>query len=211
MSAYPIDTLLRTRITNHLRSFKPRRNNHPTLCAAAVAIVIAASTDGNDACFVLTRRPHRLRRHGGQYALPGGRVDSHEDAQTAALRELKEELGLTLPTTDVMGWLDDFPTRSGFCISPLVVWAGIRADIAPNPDEVEAVFRIPLTELDGPEIPRLENIPESDSPVLSAPFPTLGHEVYAPTAAILYQFREVALHGRTTRVAHFEQPLFAWR
>ena len=44
---------------------------------------------------------------------------------------------------------------------------------------------------------------------MSAPLPTLGHHLYAPTAAMMYQFREVALRGEATRVAHFDQPDFA--
>jgi hypothetical protein len=55
----------------------------------------------------------------------------------------------------------------------------------------------------------LEDIPESDRPVLRMP---VGDSwIAAPTAAVLYQFREVAVQGRSTRVAHYEQPVFAWR
>ena len=113
------------------------------------------------------------------------------------------------PGRDVIGLLDDYPTRSGFVITPVVVWAGASADLLPDPREVAAAYRIPLEELDHPEIPRLRRIPESDRPVISIPL--AGHDVHAPTAAVVYQFREVALHGRETRVAHFEQPVFAWR
>ncbi len=211
MDKYHIDPTLRSSIQINLQRFERCNATDETLRPAAVAIVITATAYNGGAGFVLTRRANRLRHHGGQYALPGGRVDAGESPQAAALRELSEELGLTLSEHDVLGRLDDYSTRSGFRISPFVMWRDADTDIIANPDEVDAVFRIPLAELDRPEIPQLDQIPESDSPVLSAPFPTLGHEVYAPTAAILYQFREVALHGRCTRVAHYEQPLFAWR
>jgi 8-oxo-dGTP pyrophosphatase MutT (NUDIX family) len=211
MDKYQIDPALRSSIRINLRCFERRSATDETLRPAAVAIVIAATTYNGDAGFVLTRRASRLRHHGGQYALPGGRVDANESPQEAALRELSEELGLTLSEHDVLGPLDDYSTRSGFRITPFVMWSSAETDIVANPNEVDAVFRIPLAELDRPEIPQLDQIPESDNPVLSTPFPTLGHEIYAPTAAILYQFREVALHGRCTRVAHYEQPLFAWR
>jgi len=211
MDKYQIDVALRSSIRSNLQRFERRNTTDESLRPAAVAIVITATTRKGDAGFVLTRRTSRLRNHGGQYALPGGRVDANESPQVAALRELTEELGLTLSEHDVLGRLDDYATRSGFRITPFVMWGSTETDIVANPDEVDAVFRIPLVELDRPEIPQLDQIPESDNPVLSAPFPTLGHEVYAPTAAILYQFREVALHGRCTRVAHYEQPLFAWR
>jgi hypothetical protein len=78
-----------------------------------------------------------------------------------------------------------------------------------NPDEVERIHRVPLLELLREDAPMLETIPESRHPVLKMP---LGDDWFAaPSAAIAYQFREVALHGRSTRVAHFEQPYFAWQ
>ena len=92
-----------------------------------------------------------------------------------------------------------------------VVWGGEAREIDPDPVEVAKVFRIPLTELDSPAIPRLTPSADRQQPVMSAPLPTTGGVVYAPTAALLYQFREVAMHGRSTRVAHFDQPKFAWR
>ncbi len=159
----------------------------------------------------MTLRPPKLNRHGGQYALPGGRLDDGESEVEAAQRELKEELGLDLDQDAVLGRLDQFPTRSGFRISPIVMWAADHAELRPDPSEVAQVFHLPLRELDSPDIPRLEKSDNSDHPVLSAFFPTLGHYMYAPTAAILYQFREVALRRRATRVSHFDQPTFAWK
>lgn len=175
--------------------------------AAAVALVLVDDAEGN-ACFLLTRRTARLRRHSGQWALPGGRLEHGESAADAALRELAEEVGLT-PTADaVLGVLDDYATRSGFVITPVVVWGGAGARIVPDPGEVAAVYQVPLAVLDDPGVPRLRRIPESDRPVISIAM--VGADVHAPTAAIVYQLREVALHGRATRVAHYEQPLFAW-
>ena len=178
---------------------------------AAVAIMLVAEEKTNEASFVLTRRTTALRRHSGQYALPGGRVDDDEDIQTALLREIEEEIGVRLEEDAVLGWLDDFVTRSGFCITPVVVWAGRDCEMEPDPNEVETIYKIPLWDLNRPEIPHLQSLDGSAHPVLSAPFKTLGRQVYAPTAAILYQFKEVGLHGRATRVAHFEQPKFAWK
>jgi ADP-ribose pyrophosphatase YjhB (NUDIX family) len=152
-----------------------------------------------------------LARHSGQYALPGGRLEPDESTETAALRELKEELGLTASTSQVAGQLDDFATRSGFRIAPVVVWLDQHANMALDPGEVDAVFSVPIRDLNHPDVPRLHQISESSIPVLSIWFESLQEEVFSPTAAILYQFREVALFGRQTRVAHYEQPVFAWR
>ncbi|MDJ0957485.1 MAG: CoA pyrophosphatase [Arenicellales bacterium] len=208
---FEFNKCLRNGIRANLVQFE-RNNILPAgdLKQAAVGIMLVAEEKTNQAAFVLTRRTKTLRRHSGQYALPGGRLDDDEDVQTAVLREIAEEIGVRLEGDAVLGWLDDFVTRSGFCITPVVVWAGIDYEMEPDPNEVEAVFKIPLWDLNRPEIPHLQTVDDSVHPVLSAPFKTLGRHVYAPTAAILYQFKEVGLHGRTTRVAHFEQPRFAW-
>lgn len=176
--------------------------------AAAVALTLVAD-DAQQPCFVLTRRTDKLNRHAGQWALPGGRVDAGETAEQAALRELEEEVGLTLAPDTVLGLLDDYPTRSGYVITPVVVWGGDGARLERNPHEVAEIHRVPLAALLRPEVPRLRRIPESDRPVISIPLSMA--DVHAPTAAIVYQLREVVVRGEATRVAHFEQPVFAWR
>ena len=118
-------------------------------------------------------------------------------------------MGLALEPASVLGLLDDYGTRSGFIITPVVAWAGDAIELAPNPAEVAHVYRVPLAELDKPDVPRLISIPESDRPVIQVPL--LSSLIHAPTAAVLYQIREVVVHGRSTRVAHFEQPTWAWK
>lgn len=211
MSSYLFGDPLRARISAHLQTFSHRPIDDPTLRRAAVVLVIAGDeTSDGQACVLLTRRAAKLRRHAGQFALPGGRLDEGETSPQAALRELREELRLDLEPASILGTLDDYPTRSGFAITPIVAWGGLARDIHPDPVEVALLHRIPLTDLDNPDIPHLDSNGEGHPPVMSAPIATLGHRIYAPTAALLYQFREVALHGRPTRVAHFDQPRFAW-
>jgi 8-oxo-dGTP pyrophosphatase MutT (NUDIX family) len=161
------------------------------------------------AAVVLTRRAAGLRRHGGQWALPGGRLDPGETPEAAALRELDEEVGLALPPDHVLGCLDDFPTRSGFVITPIVVWGTAAALLRPDPREVAAAYLVPLEALLDPANLVLQTIPQSDRPVLALSI--LNTLIYAPTAAILHQLAEVAVLGRDTRVGHYEQPVFAWR
>jgi len=192
----------------NLAAFAREEVEAADLRRAAVAIALVADDDGR-ACFVLTRRAPRLRAHGGQWALPGGRLDAGESAPAAALRELSEEVGLELEPSAVIGLLDDYATRSGYAITPVVVWAEGTAQLRPNPVEVAAVYRVSLSELERPDVPRLRSIPESDRPVISVPL--LGAHIHAPTGAFLYQLREVAIRGRDTRVSHYEQPVFAWR
>jgi 8-oxo-dGTP pyrophosphatase MutT (NUDIX family) len=171
---------------------------------AAVAIVV--SGDRRPVVW-LTRRTSKLRDHPGQFALPGGRIDDCEDAVDAALRELHEELGVAAGRADCLGLLDDYPTRSGYVITPVVLLLDGTPEVTASPAEVAEVYSIPLPDLD--VTPRFLTIPESDRPVIQLPL--VGHLVHAPTAAVLYQFRELALHGRTVRVDHLEQPVFAWR
>ena len=195
-------------ISGHLAPFERRALPLEGRRAAAVSMLLVEGEDG-EACFVLTRRAPRLRAHGGQWALPGGRLDPGEDAVAAALRESHEEVGALCAPADVLGLLDDYPTRSGYVITPVVVWAGANARLEANPAEVAELHRVPLADLEAPGVPRLRTIPESDRPVISVPI--IGVQVHAPTAAILYQFRELALRGLHTRVDHFEQPVFAWK
>ena len=205
---YLFNNELRQRCLRGLKSHMPLEAPLEDRRPAAVTAVLLPDEEGRG-CFLITKRATKLRRHSGQWALPGGRLDKDETTQNAALRELQEEVGLPLRPEDVLGRLDDYPTRSGFVISPFVVWCPSATELKPAPGEVAAVYKVPLDVLDGPEVPILKTIPESKDKVIAIPM--LDTEVHAPTAAILYQLREVCLWGRSTRVAHFEQPVFAWR
>jgi 8-oxo-dGTP pyrophosphatase MutT (NUDIX family) len=211
MSAAPdlsFGDALRDRIAAHLAAFARLEHDDDALKRAAVALTVVEGKAGEGA-FVLTRRSSRLKRHKGQWALPGGRMDPGETVVEAALRELHEEVCLDLGPDAVLGLLDDYPTRSGYLITPVVVWAGPGADMTANPDEVETIHRIAFRDLFRRGSPEFVSIPQSDRPVIRMPI--AGSKIHAPTAAFIYQFREVALSGLDTRVAHLEQPVFAWR
>jgi 8-oxo-dGTP pyrophosphatase MutT (NUDIX family) len=175
--------------------------------AVAIALVDAADSSGGTA-LLLTLRASGLRAHSSQWALPGGRCDAGETPVAASLRELHEELGLELKPDDVLGQLDDYPTRSGYLITPVVTWAADSASLSPNPAEVRSVHRIALTDVEQPEAFDFVTIPQSQRRVIR--FRHAGQFIHAPTAALIYQFREV-LAGRDTRVAELEQPVFAWK
>ena len=166
-------------MTAHLAAFERRPLPAEALIPAAVAVAITVDGDGRDA-FVITRRAERLRAHAGQWAFPGGRIDPGESPEQAALRELHEEVGLHLAPDAVLGLLDDYATRSGYVITPVVVWAPDPTQLEANPDEVEELHVVPLADLEHPSIPRLERIPESDRPIIQVPLEVLGTEINAP-------------------------------
>ena len=207
---YPFGEEFRALVARRCAAFTrtPAPNTHG-LKRAAVAITLVESDDGSgETAFVLTRRGRDLRAHKGQYALPGGRCEEDETADAAALRELEEEVGLRLHAHDILGMLDDYPTRSGYLITPVVIWAEQAQSLLPNLEEVASVYRIPLAEIARGGAIDFVLIPESDRRVIRIRMN--GFLVHAPTAALVYQFHEV-LAGRDTRIGDLEQPVFAWR
>jgi 8-oxo-dGTP pyrophosphatase MutT (NUDIX family) len=233
------DEALREQFRDRLADHERRTVTDPTKRHAAVAVVVVDSEVGEDrvdaaplddwidaqlmeagldgrmvdvsggAAFLLCRRASRLSSHAAQWALPGGRVDPGESVVDAALRELDEEVGVRLADSTVLGLLDDYPTRSGYVITPVVIWGGGRLDPRPAPDEVAAVYRVGLHQLQRADSPRFINIPESPRPVVQIP---LGNDlIHAPTGAVLLQLRWLCLEGRHDPVDELEQPVFAWQ
>jgi 8-oxo-dGTP pyrophosphatase MutT (NUDIX family) len=216
------DDTLRNTIAKNLSDFPIHTADDPDLRRAAVAITVTDVGPGTqlpgidddegwspDAALLLTRRSAKLRNHPGQWAFPGGRVDPGETLVQTALREMHEEVSVDLQEAHVLGVLDDFVTRSGFAMTPVIVWGGPQLAAVGNPDEVASIHRIPLREFFRADAPKLVETHTSEHPILRMP---IGDDyIAAPTAALIYQFREVCLAGRHTRVAHYEQPEFAWR
>ena len=206
---YPFTPAFRETLAARCRAFPRIAHDGEGLKRAAVAIALVTADDGSgQAAFLLTRRAQSLRAHAGQWALPGGRCDPGETLQQTALRELEEELGLNLAPERILGLLDDYQTRSGYVITPVVGWLDDPGDLRPNPHEVASVHYIRLDQIHGEDAVEFETIPESARPLIRL---HIGEQhIHAPTAALVYQLRELVA-GRVTRVADLEQPVFAWR
>lgn len=222
MHQYLCSDELRDRLARHLNAFEPKQHATENLRHAAVALTVVDTSQAADvpgishhpdflhrAALILTRRAPKLSSHGGQWAFPGGGLDFGETVEEAALRELHEEVGLELGHEHILGRLDDFTTRSGFVMSPVVIWGGCDQELRPDPREVASIHRIPIDELMRPDAPSARRFNDMPDPILVMP---IGQRYIAPpTGAMLYQFREVAVLGRETRVWHLEQPRFAWK
>ncbi len=110
------------------------------------AAVLVAITDRAEPGLILTQRPETMRKHPGQVAFPGGRIDPGDaDAVAAALREAEEEISLPRDMPDVVGTMPQYRTITDFAVTPVI--AVIPPDIAlvPHDAEVAAVFEIPLS------------------------------------------------------------------
>jgi 8-oxo-dGTP pyrophosphatase MutT (NUDIX family) len=204
----PFNDVTRRNIAERCAAFMRLADGEPAPALKRAAVAIALTADAGETALLLTRRAASLRSHRAQWALPGGRCDAGETQAQAALRELHEELGLELSPDAVLGLLDDYPTRSGYLITPVVVWAENGGAIVPNPQEVASVQLIGLGMIELAEAFDFVAIPESARRVIRFHFE--GRLIHAPTAAMIYQFREV-LAGCATRVADLEQPVFAWK
>jgi mutator protein MutT len=191
----------------------------PGMRRAAVVLCVVEQADGPLSVIVI-KRAYR-GRNAGQWGLPGGRLDEGETPEQAAVRELHEELGLMADPTDLIGKLDDFPAASGFAITPIVMTLTDTTDLRPNPDEVHSVHLVDLARLAAEDTPRWvhtndavrqalrDNAPPTEETSLLQMRLGPNMTIHAPTGALLWQFREIVLLGRTpsaARAADFIQP-----
>lgn len=203
-----LETQLRQCLASFVRQPLPGAEGEPVEGKHAAVALVVVPDEAGQACVIVTVRAAGLRRHGGQWALPGGRLDPGETASEAALRELAEEVGIVLDETAMCGCLDDFYSRSGFLITPFVLWSPGPQQLTLDPGEVSEAHLLPLTDAGRLGAAEMDSTAWGDRPLLT--LSVLDTLIFAPTAAILHQFAELTVWGRTTRVAHFEQPRFAW-
>ena len=185
-------------IRRNLASFTRRPAGGDARRAAVALCVLDCDTSPR---LLVAKRVAR-GRNPGQWTLPGGKLEPGEDAVAAALRELEEEAAVA--GGEVAGLLDDFVTDSGFRITPVVVLAAPGTRPRRAPDEIASLHQIRFDALLREGVPRWLAQPGGDALLQMK----LRHDmvIHAPTGALLFQFREVALLGRDTRVADLRQP-----
>lgn len=157
------------------------------------AVLIGVVEYEEEPTVILTRRSEKLKKHSGQVALPGGRVDVSDPSPLAAvLRETEEEIGLTSGFVDIAGYLETFETGSGFRVLPVVgfVRPGFKLNV--NMDEVADVFEVPLAFLMNRANHKIES-DVRDGQVISYYSMSHGrHHIWGVTAGILRNLSERA-------------------
>jgi 8-oxo-dGTP pyrophosphatase MutT (NUDIX family) len=119
------------------------------LTPAAVLFPIVLRDDGHTV--LLTQRTAHLRDHAGQISFPGGRVEAHDQTPIeTALRETEEEIGLSRERVEIVGFLPEYRTGTGFRVTPVVALVRPPFDLRPDPFEVAEIFEVPLAFLIDP-------------------------------------------------------------
>ncbi len=114
-----------------------------SLTPAAVLFPIVQRDDGQTV--LLTQRTAHLKDHGGQISFPGGRVETEDRTPVhTALRETEEEIGLAREHVEVLGFLPEYRTGTGFRVTPVVALVTPPFDLALDPFEVAEAFEVPL-------------------------------------------------------------------
>ncbi len=155
---------------------------------AAAAVLVPLDERDGEIRVLLTRRPKHLSRHPGQHSVPGGRVHVGEDPLDAALREAEEEIGLRRADVDLLGRLSEtLVLQSAFRLTPWVASVPYPYPYAADPGEVDEILHVPLSELERPEIHRVEPR-EVYGMNLDVHFFTLGDDVlWGATARIVWE------------------------
>jgi len=114
-----------------------------SLTPAAVLFPIVQRDGGQTV--LLTQRTAHLKDHGGQISFPGGRVETEDRTPVhTALRETEEEIGLAREHVEVLGFLPEYRTGTGFRVTPVVALVTPPFDLALDPFEVAEAFEVPL-------------------------------------------------------------------
>lgn len=168
----PLEALLQRQID---RGFQPS------------AVLIPIIQRGQELTVLLTRRTETLRSHQGQVSFPGGRQDPEDPClRVTALREAEEEIGLPASAVEVIGYLDDYPTLTGFRVTPVVGFVSVPPAVwRPSVAEVAEIFELPLQRALDPLTYRQKTLLRDGLRLPFFEFDHGGHRVWGATAGIL--------------------------
>jgi 8-oxo-dGTP pyrophosphatase MutT (NUDIX family) len=156
--------------------------DRPPVPAAVLVPVILGPKPG----ILLTKRNAHLNKHGGQVSFPGGRIDAHDkDAEAAALREAEEEIALDRARVEVLGRMADYVTGTGYIITPILGLLPPGLELRPAPEEVEAVFELPIGVLLDSDAPKRQRHHVRGTWREYWVWPHPDHYIWGATAAIL--------------------------
>jgi 8-oxo-dGTP pyrophosphatase MutT (NUDIX family) len=154
----------------------------PPVPAAVLVPIILGPMPG----VLLTKRNAHLNKHGGQVSFPGGRIDAEDaDAEAAALREAEEEIALDPRRVEILGRMADYVTGTGYIITPVLGLLPPNLVLRPAPDEVEAVFELPIDVLLDPAAPKRQRHHVRGVWREYWVWPHPDHYIWGATAAIL--------------------------
>ncbi len=188
------DGLLRD-MRNHLANYRPAPPAGPDLDRDRAAVLIAVSDAAVPQVLLIEKADH-LRRHAGEVALPGGRVEAGDaSVAAAALREAAEEVALPVERVELLGELDSAVSRHGLLVTPVVGLVSGQIDLRADPREVAGIFHWPLTELVADRRVRTDRISRSGRTMLVPRYEWQGRTIWGLTALLLARFANVALRA----------------
>ncbi len=156
--------------------------DRPPVPAAVLVPIVLGPTPG----ILLTKRNAHLNKHAGQISFPGGRIDASDaDAEAAALREAEEEIALERAHVEILGRLADYVTGTGYRITPVLGLLPPGLELRPAPEEVEAVFELPIDVLLDPDAPKRQRHHVRGNWREYWVWPHPEHYIWGATAAIL--------------------------
>ncbi len=176
------------RIRARLQAHEPTRLPPEGLTGSAVVVPLFHDDQGH-LRVLFTVRTHEVGSHRGQISFPGGVIDPGDaSAEDAALRELHEELGVPRQTVVPLGRVSDYPTITGFLITPFVGYLGHEPALTPHAREVAEAFAVPLDDLLSGAIPGTTEVVEWQGHERAIFFYQYeGHRIWGATAAILHE------------------------